>query len=59
MWIGSGDFKKVTAFVSTFDALKNDMEIKLLIGCSSLEMDEILKFHQKGEMVAYLTIRED
>ena len=59
VWIESGNPKKVTGFISTFDALKNDIEIKLLIACSVSEMNEILKFHQKGNMVAYLTIRKD
>ena len=59
VWLGSEDSKKVTALINTFDALKNDIETKLLIACSVSEMNEILKFHHKGDMVAHLTVRED
>lgn len=58
IWIGEGDIKKVTAIVTTFDALKNEIETKLLLGCSEIEMKEILKFHQRGDMVAKLIVRD-
>src|SRR3989344_1743473 len=53
-WLGSGDIKIVTAVIVTFDSVKNDMENKHLLGCSIPEMEEILKCHQQGGMVAVL-----
>lgn len=57
VWVGSTNIKKTTALIVTFDSLKNDMESKLLIGCSDLEIKEILKCHQVGDMVAKLVVR--
>ena len=58
VWVGGGNEKRVTAIITTFDALKNEMEVKLLIDCSELEMEEIVRFHNRGDMVAKLIIRE-
>jgi len=58
VWIGSINIKKVTALIVTFDSAKNDMENKLLVGCSALEIKEILKCHQVGDMIAKLVVRD-
>lgn len=58
IWIGGENIKKVTAIVTTFDAFKKEIETKILIGCSEKEMSEILNFHQRGEMVAKLIVRD-
>jgi inorganic pyrophosphatase len=34
VWIGSSDRKTLTGILCTFDRLKRDAEIKLLIGCT-------------------------
>jgi inorganic pyrophosphatase len=57
VWIGSDNTKTVTAIITTLDTVKNDMETKILIGCTDSEMKEILACHQRGAMDAYLTVR--
>jgi len=48
VWIGSLESKTLTGILCTFDTLKRDMEIKLLIGCTDHDIQTIRKFH--GEM---------
>jgi inorganic pyrophosphatase len=59
VWLGSSGEKKVTGIIVTLDSVKSDMENKILLGCSVSEMYEILKCHQRGEMVAELVIRPE
>lgn len=42
VWIGTNGRKKLTGILCTFDKLKRDAEIKLLIGCT-LEDVEIIQ----------------
>jgi len=48
VWLGTQDTKTLTGILCTFDTIKRDMEIKLLIGCSLQDIQTIQKFH--GEM---------
>jgi len=48
LWIGSLESKTLTGILCTFDTIKRDMEIKLLIGCTDQDILMIRKFH--GEM---------
>ena len=48
VWLGSLEAKTLTGILCTFDTIKRDMEIKLLIGCTSEDLQTIEKFH--GEM---------
>ena len=48
VWIGSLNSKTLTGILCTFDTIKRDMEIKLLIDCTDQDIQVIQKFH--GEM---------
>ena len=45
VWIGSLKTKSLTGILCTFDTIKEDMEIKLLIGCSTDDIPTIRSFH--------------
>jgi len=45
VWIGSDKEKKLTGILCTFDKLKRDAEIKLLIGCGIEEVEAIQVFN--------------
>jgi inorganic pyrophosphatase len=54
VWIGSLDTvvdkqntKTLTGILCTFDTLKRDAEIKLLIGCSEEDIQVIQEFHKE------------
>jgi inorganic pyrophosphatase len=48
VWLGTLKTKTLTGILCTFDTLKRDMEIKLLIGCTDDDLQIIQIFH--GEM---------
>ena len=57
LWLGSLNTKMLTGILCTFDTLKRDMEIKVLIGCTNEDLQIIQKFH--GEMYTlYIPIPE-
>jgi inorganic pyrophosphatase len=45
VWIGSLGHRTLTGILCTFDPLKRDAEIKLLSGCTSADVETILRFH--------------
>jgi len=45
VWIGSLKTKTLTGILCTFDKIKRDAEIKLLIGCTPEEINNIRSFH--------------
>jgi inorganic pyrophosphatase len=45
VWIGSSEEKTLTGILCTFDKLKRDAEIKLLIGCSKEDVETIQGFN--------------
>ena len=54
VWLGSlkttqqrAEREILTGILCTFDTLKRDAEIKLLIGCTQEEIDIILNFHSE------------
>ena len=48
IWLGFRNSKTLTGILCTFDTLKRDAEIKLLIGCTKEDVEMIQNFH--GEM---------
>jgi len=48
VWIGSLGTKSLTGILCTFDNIKRDAEIKLLLGCTQEDIQLIQSFH--GEM---------
>jgi inorganic pyrophosphatase len=57
VWAGTLPEKNLTALVITADLMKKDVEIKLLLGCTSFEQQAILDFHNNGLMRAVKIIR--
>jgi inorganic pyrophosphatase len=49
VWIGSNPGKILTGILCTFDKLKRDAEIKLLIGCTRIDVETIQGF--SGDML--------
>lgn len=47
MWLGSLESKTLTGILCTFDMIKRDAEIKLLIGCTHDEVQVIRNFHHQ------------
>jgi len=45
VWLGSSKSKTLTGILCTFDTLKRDAEIKLLIGCKEEDIQVIRDFH--------------
>jgi len=58
VWRGSQPGRSVTGIVCTLDLLKRDSEVKLLIGCTPDEADEIVATHNTGPQSAVLLRRE-
>ena len=48
VWLGSLNSKMLTGILCTFDTLKRDMEIKILLGCTNHDLQLIENFY--GEM---------
>jgi inorganic pyrophosphatase len=59
IWVGSLEPKRITGVVCTFDLRKRDAEVKLLLGCTSDEKNDILSFLNKGLMAAVLVAKDD
>src|SRR5512143_1473324 len=52
VWVGTLPDRKLTALALTVDLLKRDVEIKLVLGCTESEQQDILSFHNDGLMCA-------
>ena len=58
VWRGSNAAGVLDAVLCTVDLTKRDVEIKLLVGCTTAEKDLICRFHNDGsEMRAILVAR--
>lgn len=47
VWTGSLDRKTLTGILCTFDTIKRDAEIKLLIGCTQQDIQTIRNFNSR------------
>ena len=54
VWIGSNETRQLTGILCTFDTLKRDAEIKLLLGCSADDIETIFKFYEARMRVLYI-----
>lgn len=57
VWLGSLPGSAVTGLVCCVDAVKGDMEMKLLLGCTGAEMGLVLGIHNDGGQSALLLVR--
>lgn len=58
VWVGSRPDRAFTALLCTVDLEKRDSEIKLLLGCTPSEIEEILSIHNTGPQAALLLFRQ-
>ena len=56
VWVGSGD-KKVDAIMCIVDLMKRDSEIKILVGCTEEEKQEVYKTHNETQYMKGVLIR--
>lgn len=54
VWIGSRKGRAITALICTVDQGKHDLEVKILLGCTSAEQRRILALHNRGDHRAVL-----
>ena len=59
VWVGSLQTKMLTGILCTFDTLKRDAEIKLLLACSARDVETIINFHDHAMKILYIPKPED
>lgn len=59
VWIGSLETKTLTGILCTFDTLKRDAEIKILLGCTAEDVETIIDFHGPAMKILYIQKPED
>ncbi len=57
VWLGSLPERKVTAVICSFDLVKRDAEVKLLLGCTAEEAQTILAVHNEDAQSAICILR--
>lgn len=57
VWMGSVATRGVTGVIVTVDLAKRDSEIKILLGCTPVEMQTILAWHNNGTQAGELLVR--
>jgi len=50
VWVGSLHSGSITGCVCTVDLFKKDIELKILVGCTSEEVEVVREFHQDRTM---------
>ncbi|HEY7357939.1 MAG TPA: inorganic pyrophosphatase [Ktedonobacterales bacterium] len=59
VWVGSLPEKRVTALLCAVDLEKRDAEMKLLLGCTPAEAQQVLAIQNRGTQSATLLERPD
>ena len=59
VWKGSLDTGKVQASIVTVDLLKVCVEVKLVVGCTEEEIEEVLNYHNTFSQSGVLVKRND
>ena len=54
IWIGSLGERPLTGILCTFDTVKHDAEIKLMVGCTEEDIKTILCFYNKFMRMLYI-----
>ncbi len=54
VWIGSLEGRHLTGIICNLDPLKHELEVKLLLGCTSKEVEIILAFHSHDMPTLYI-----
>lgn len=56
VWRGSLTVAQLVGVVCTVDTLKNDSEVKLLVGCTDDEIEAVDKFHNDNDHMSGIVI---
>lgn len=56
VWVGTAE-QKIDAIMCTVDLMKQDSEIKILIGCTEEEKEIVYKTHNESEYMKGIMIR--
>lgn len=59
VWLGSDSSLGLVGVVLSVDVDKKDVEVKLLLGCTDPELEEILNFMNTGSMRATKYLRKE
>jgi len=59
LWRGSRADGRPVGIICTVDRMKNDSEIKLLIGCTQEEMRRVYAFHNNSEYMKGILIERE
>lgn len=59
VWIGSLTTQRITGIICTVDSARRDAEIKLLLGCTSDDMQMALDHHNRGGQAGLLILRPE
>ncbi len=54
VWLGPQATRRLTGILCTQDILKNELEVKLLPGCTSKEMELIRAFHTQNKPTPHI-----
>ncbi|GHO52565.1 inorganic diphosphatase [Ktedonobacter robiniae] len=57
VWVGTQQTRQMAGLIVCVDVLKRDSEIKILLGCTREEMEQILAQHNSGLQVGMLIER--
>ena len=57
VWCGTSGSGTVDAIIVTVDLGKRDSEIKLLVGCSESETEQVYEFHNRTELMRGMLIK--
>jgi len=57
VWLGSLPERRLEAVICTVDGVRRDAELKLLLGCTPAEAQQILRFHNAGSQAGLLVER--
>jgi inorganic pyrophosphatase len=52
LWSGSENSRRIQGILATVDLQKLDLEVKLVVGCTEVELEAVLRFHNSGGMRA-------
>ncbi len=52
LWSGSENSRRIQGILATVDLQKIDLEAKLVVGCTEVELEAVLRFHNSGGMRA-------
>jgi inorganic pyrophosphatase len=59
VWVGSQENTQIEAVLCTVDLHRNDIEVKILLGCDQEDIDTILKVSNSKTMRAILVTKND